>query len=60
MGTSRFLETNGRYVRSGKSAPYFHDGRYSTLEDLVNGPMGKTRNTPESDRLALVAYLRSL
>ncbi|MEZ4298549.1 MAG: di-heme oxidoredictase family protein [Polyangiaceae bacterium] len=44
-------------------APYFHDGRASTLEKLVelNGDrMGKTSHLTEEDRSALVAFLRTL
>ena len=50
----RFLNARG---------PYFHDGRYSTLRDLVdakNDKMGKTSHLSAADRDALVAYLRSL
>ncbi|MBK8259487.1 MAG: hypothetical protein IPK82_43375 [Polyangiaceae bacterium] len=44
-------------------APYFHDGRASSLEKLVelNGDrMGKTSHLSAEDREALVAYLRTL
>lgn len=44
-------------------APYFHDGRASTLEKLIelNGDrMGKTSHLSAEDREALVAYLRTL
>ena len=44
-------------------APYFHDGRASTLEKLVelNGDrMGKTSHLSAEDREALVAFLRTL
>lgn len=47
----------------GRSAPYFHHGRYATLEDLLSatdGAMGKTRQLSPDDREALVAYLESL
>lgn len=50
----------------GQSAPYFHDGRFATLEDVVDGcerpdtAMGKTKHLAPEDRRALVAYLRSL
>jgi DNA-binding beta-propeller fold protein YncE/mono/diheme cytochrome c family protein len=43
--------------------PYFHDGRASTLESLVehNGDrMGKTGHLSPADRAALVAFLRTL
>ena len=45
------------------SAPYFHDGRYSTLDDLLNAPaseMGHTAQLSRHDRDALKAYLESL
>ncbi len=44
-------------------APYFHDGRYGTLDALVekvDGSMGHTAHLSASDRAALVAFLRSL
>ena len=43
--------------------PYFHDGRASTLESLIehNGDrMGKTNHLSPADRAALVAFLRTL
>jgi len=50
-----------RFIRG--SAPYFHDGRYPTLEALLSDPgsrMGHSAALPEADRAALVAYLRTL
>jgi DNA-binding beta-propeller fold protein YncE len=47
----------------GGTAPYFHDGRYPTLEALLADPgsaMGHSASLPERDRAALAAYLRSL
>lgn len=47
----------------GKSAPYYHDGRFATLDDLLRGSdhaMGKTSHLSDADRAALLAYLRSL
>lgn len=47
----------------GGSAPYFHDGRYATLEELVekNGDkMGKTSQLSAEEKKALVAFLRRL
>jgi mono/diheme cytochrome c family protein len=46
-----------------RSAPYFHDGRYATLEELVagcDGTMGRTAQLSAEDRAALVAYLEAL
>jgi mono/diheme cytochrome c family protein len=45
------------------SAPYFHDGRYDTLEALLagsDGTMGSTKELSSADKRALVAYLRTL
>jgi len=45
------------------TAPYFHDGRYPTLEALLADPsstMGSSSSLPPADRTALAAYLRSL
>jgi mono/diheme cytochrome c family protein len=45
------------------TAPYFHDGRYGTLEILLADPeskMGHSAALSEADRAALSAYLRSL
>jgi cytochrome c peroxidase len=50
----------------GQTAPYFHDGRFTTLEQLVDGcdepatHMGHTKQLGPDDRKALVAYLRTL
>jgi DNA-binding beta-propeller fold protein YncE len=47
----------------GGTGPYFHDGRYKTLRDLlrdVDGKMGHTKHLSESDLNALEAYLRTL
>jgi DNA-binding beta-propeller fold protein YncE len=47
----------------GGTAPYFHDGRYPTLEALLSDPassMGHSATLPVGDRAALAAYLRSL
>jgi cytochrome c peroxidase len=46
-----------------RSAPYFHDGRYATLEELLSGSdgaMGHTSQLEPQDRAALIAYLESL
>jgi len=47
----------------GGTAPYFHDGRASTLEVLIeqNGDrMGRTSQLSTEDRKALIAFLRTL
>jgi cytochrome c peroxidase len=47
----------------GGTPPYFHDGRASTLEALIeqNGDrMGRTSHLSPEDRAALVAFLRTL
>jgi len=50
-----------RFVRG--TAPYFHDGRYATLDALLadlTSPMGHSASLPEWDRVALAEYLRSM
>jgi cytochrome c peroxidase len=45
------------------TAPYFHDGRYKTLEDVLIAPdhaMGQSSHLSRQDRAALVAYLETL
>ncbi len=47
----------------GGTGPYFHDGRYATLEQLIdsnNDVMGNTIDLSEADRRALIAFLRTL
>lgn len=47
----------------GQTPPYFHDGRYLTLEDLVEknaDGMGKTSHLSPEQKSDLVAFLRSL
>ncbi|WP_437797388.1 cytochrome C peroxidase [Sorangium sp. So ce693] len=60
--TERSFETPSlRFV--GRSAPYYHDGRYPTLLALVegvDGSMGHTAHLSAGDRRALAAYLESL
>jgi mono/diheme cytochrome c family protein/DNA-binding beta-propeller fold protein YncE len=43
-------------------APYFHDGRYATLRELLlkSDKMGNTKQLTDDDLDALEAYLRSL
>ncbi len=50
-----------RYV--GGTGPWFHDGRYKTLRDLLvksDGKMGRTKHLSQEDLDALEAYLRAL
>lgn len=50
-----------RFVRG--TGPYFHDGRYPTLEALLSDAgsgMGHAATLPSLDRAALAAYLRTL
>ena len=45
------------------TAPYFHDGRYATLEALLDDNldrMGQTSHLSADDRAALLAFLRTL
>ena len=47
----------------GQSPPYFHDGRYATLGDVLRateGTMGHTAHLSPFDLAALEAYLASL
>lgn len=47
----------------GGRAPYFHDGRASSLEWLIDNNddrMGKTNHLSAADRAALIAFLRTL
>ena len=50
-------------TRVGLTGPYFHDGRYQSLDDLLfdpNSKMGKTASLEGDQRTALRAYLESL
>jgi cytochrome c peroxidase len=47
----------------GGTAPYFHDGRYATLEALLDDNvdrMGQTTQLTDQDRTALLTFLRTL
>jgi hypothetical protein len=47
----------------GSTAPYFHDGRYATLDDLLRSTthgMGNASALSDSDREALEMWLRTL
>jgi len=59
--SAAFVTPSLRFL--GGTAPYFHDGRYATLDALLKDPkvkMGSAKNLPEGDRQALEAYLRTL
>jgi mono/diheme cytochrome c family protein len=46
-----------------RSAPYFHDGRYASLGEMLSGSdgaMGHTSQLSAEDRAALEVYLRTL
>jgi len=46
-----------------RTAPYFHDGRFATLEELLrgsDGTMGRTRQLSDAEFADLAAYLKSL
>jgi hypothetical protein len=79
VGDSRFTDhethalANGRVLFDtpslafvGQTAPYFHDGRFTSLEAVVAAcdeptvKMGHTSHLDEDERRALVAYLRTL
>ena len=56
------FDTPSLHFVSG-TAPYFHDGRYKTLDDVLTAPdhaMGTSTRLGRPDRAALVAYLETL
>jgi mono/diheme cytochrome c family protein len=58
---AEFLTPSLRFA--GGSAPYFHDGRYATLEDMLRDPhsrMSDARKLPPEDLRDLAAYVRTL
>ena len=58
---AEFKTPSLRFV--GGTSPYLHDGRYSTLEGLIdqnNDRMGRTNSLSRDERAALVAFLRTL
>jgi DNA-binding beta-propeller fold protein YncE len=60
-GDKPFDTPSLRFV--GGTAPYFHDGRFDTLEALLASPdhaMGATLHLGHSDRVALARYMGSL
>jgi hypothetical protein len=57
----QFKTPSLRFV--GATPPYFHDGRASSLEQLIdknNNGMGHTNHLSKEERAALVAFLRIL
>jgi cytochrome c peroxidase len=47
----------------GGTGPYFHDGRYATLSELLvksDGKMGKTKHLSQADLEVLESFLRTL
>jgi mono/diheme cytochrome c family protein len=60
-GLAAFDTPSLRFV--GGTAPFFHDGRYGTLRELLtrsDGPMGAARKMPAEDIDALESFVRSL
>jgi mono/diheme cytochrome c family protein len=58
---AEFLTPSLRFA-SG-SAPYFHDGRYASLEQMLQDPHGRMSDAhqlPREDLEALAAYVRTL
>ncbi len=58
---AEFRTPSLRFV--GGTAPYFHDGRYVSLEELVDkndNRMGHTSHLSRDDKAALIAFLRTL
>ena len=50
-------------TRINLTPPYFHDGRYKTMEELLadpNSKMGNTSKLSAEERDALTVYLQSL
>ena len=50
-------------IRVRMSGPYFHDGRYRSLDDVLadkTSKMGKTSSLSSDDQAAMRAYLESL
>jgi cytochrome c peroxidase len=63
-GTDKSAQFNTPSLRFiGGTGPYFHDGRYKTLRDLLTSAdrsMGHTKHLSSDDLDALEAYLRVL
>jgi cytochrome c peroxidase len=68
VGSRTAADKDGRFntpslLGVGATAPYFHDGRFASLEQMLlatSGRMGKTRHLSRTELSALVAYLESL
>lgn len=68
VGTGNIIEarltfdTPSLFAIAG-SAPYYHDGRYKTLDDLLSkadDKMGHAKHLNAKERSAVVAYMKSL
>ena len=60
-GEPAFDSPSLRFV--ARSAPYFHDGRYATLDEMLsdpNGAMAASHRLGSSDRHAMVLFLETL
>jgi len=58
---AKFNTPSLRFV--GRGGPYFHDGRYANLRELLTDPnskMGHTKHLNTDDLDSLEAYLRTL
>ena len=58
---SEYRTPSLRFV--GGTPPYFHDGRYGSLEELIDkndDRMGRTNHLSHDERNALIAFLRTL
>lgn len=68
IGTGRDVEAHFAFdtpslLSIAGSAPYFHDGRYKSLDDLLakaDDKMGHAKHLNVDDRVAMVAYMESL
>lgn len=68
VGSRAKNDTSGAFrtpplLHVGATAPYFHDGRYATLEQLLDDNldrMGSTSQLSRDDLQALAAFLRTL
>ncbi len=62
VGSGRAFNTPS-LLQIGSAGPYFHDGRYSSLGELLrksDGKMGRTRHLKPEEIDALEAFLRTL